>query len=74
MKKVSLKPKSSLLKPNNKIKVQKEIYPRMSQKASKLERTPAVECFDYSNEEKGYITRKDRNGNIIGIVRTIFPR
>lgn len=58
----------------NKIKIQREIKPEISQKTSSLERTPKNDYLDFSTEEKGYFTRRDKDGNILEIIKTVFPR
>ena len=43
-------------------------------KSSKLEKTPIMDCFDFSMEEFGFFMRKDFDGNILKRVKTRFPR
>ena len=43
-------------------------------KSSKLEKTPTMDRFDFSMEEFGFFIHKDFNGNVLKIVKTIFPR
>ena len=73
MKKISIFTKSHLPE-TNKIKILREVKPVIPQKTSSLERTPEKEYFDFSTEELGYFTRRDKDGKILEIIKTIFPR
>ena len=46
----------------------------VAQSAKELETVSSKKTFDFSSEELGYFTRRDKDGNIIGIIKTIFPR
>ncbi len=39
-----------------------------------LERSANRDYFDFSTEDKGFFTRKDEKGNVLEVIRTIFPR
>lgn len=39
-----------------------------------LENSPAKDYLDFSTEEKGFFTKKDAKGNVIEIIRLIYPR
>ena len=73
MKKISIFTMSHLPE-TNKIKILREVKPVIPQKTSSLERTPEKEYFDFSTEELGYFTRRDKDGKILEIIKTIFPR
>ena len=56
------------------INIKKTNATRLIPKESKLERSPNKTYFDYSTEEKGYFTRRDKNGNVLEVINLIFPR
>jgi len=39
-----------------------------------LERTPKSDYFDFSLEESGILMQKDAEGNVLKVIKTIFPR
>lgn len=48
-----------------------------TQKLSNLKnlKEKAQQCYmDFSTEDQGFFTRRDSKGNVLEVIRTIFPR
>ena len=70
----NVKPK--ILK-SQKIKIQKPnpVLENTIKNGENLERTPNKDYLDFSTEELGYFTRRDKKTNkILEVIYTVFPR
>lgn len=60
-------------------KIEKQI-PTITLKTQKLSspsnlKEKAQHCYmDFSTEDQGFFTRRDSKGNVLEVIRTIFPR
>ena len=70
-----MKPISKTPQTLAKIKETRQILNQQKQKAKKIIAQNQSNWFcDFSTEELGYYTKKDKNGNILDVIRLVYPR
>ena len=76
MNKITKNVKPKIIKPNRvKIKKPNPILENTIKKGEILEKTPKTDYLDFSTEELGYFTRRNKETNkILEVIYTIFPR
>lgn len=70
-----MKPISKTTQTLAKIKEARQILNKQKQNTKKIITQNHSNWFcDFSTEELGYYTKKDKNGNILDVIRLVYPR